>query len=261
MMTVLQTPVLSSKEFEEYLITVSSESTLSVEGDNVFPWNLADLYSLYLNVRINRVVAILEFGSGWSTLALTKALDENRSSFSRYIDANVRHPNAFTIMTVDCSEKFQELALKRIPSNLTNTRIIPVVSNARMTVLNGQYCHIFDALPPFTADFVYLDGPDCSQVLGSVGGFSVKFGSEDDFYGLPMAADMLLLEPFFWPGTILVTDGRGANASFLKNNFKRNWFYSYDKNLDQHVFKLLDAPFGSISDSLVRFKEGSPEVN
>ena len=260
-MTVFDIPILSIEEFEEFLISVSSGSTDSVESSIVFPYNLADLYSLYLSVRNNRIVAILEFGSGWSTLALTIALEENRRSFSKYIELNVRHPNAFTIMTVDCSEKYQAVALKRIPDNLATIRIIPVVSDARMTVLNGQYCHIFDQLPPFTADFVYLDGPDCNQVVGNVGGFSVKFGSNEDCYGLPMAADVLLLEPFFWPGTILITDGRGANASFLKSNFKRNWLYNYDKDLDQHYFKLLEAPFGSISESLLTLKVGLQEVD
>ena len=75
-------------------------------------------------------------------------------------------------------------------------------------------------------------------------GFSVRFGSEDRSFGLPMAADLLLLEPYLWPGTLLVIDGRGANANFLKYNFKRNWLYQYEKENDQLVFRLLEEPFG-----------------
>ena len=123
-----------------------------------------------------------------------------------------------------------------------------------MAVLNGQVCHLYDQIPPFTADFIYLDGPDCDQIAGDVNGMSVRFGSPEYTYGLPMSGDLLLLEPFMWPGTIIVTDGRGANAYFLKNNFRRNWDYHYDEECDQHIFNLLDAPWGGISLELIKFK-------
>jgi len=261
-MVISQIPVMSVKQFEEYILLTTPVTAKTVEGEIVYAPELDDLYSLYSKVRNNKAVAIIEFGSGWSTLALAKGLDENRLSFSEYVKANIRHPNPFTLMTVDCSRKFQTLALKRIPDDLSETNIIPVISEARMTILNGQICHLFDSLPPFTADLIYLDGPDCDQVSGVVNGFSVGSGSgsADNTYGLPMAADLILLEPFFWPGTLLVTDGRGGNANFLKNNFKRNWLYRYDKECDQHLFRLHEEPFGKISESLLALKEGWLEV-
>jgi hypothetical protein len=54
----------------------------------------------------------------------------------------------------------------------------------------------------------------------------------------------------------LVTDGRGGNANFLKNNFKRNWLYRYDEAADQHLFRLNEQPFGQISASMLLLKEG-----
>jgi len=45
------------------------------------PPQLSDLYSLYAKVRVEKSLAIIEYGSGWSTLALAKALDENRRSY------------------------------------------------------------------------------------------------------------------------------------------------------------------------------------
>jgi hypothetical protein len=249
-------PVMSAIQFEEFILSIASETTNKFEDKALYPPELVDLYSLYTKVRNNRSVAIIEFGSGWSTLALARALDENRLSFSQYVEDNVRHPNPFSLMTIDCSKGFQTLALDRIPKELSETIIVPVISEAKMSVLNGQICHLYDQVPPFTADFIYLDGPDCDQVSGDVNGFSVRFGSNEYSYGSPMAADLILLEPFLWPGTLLVTDGRGANASFLKNNFKRNWLYRYDKKCDQHLFQLFEEPFGGISESLLILKEG-----
>ena len=33
---------------------------------------------------------------------------------------------------------------------------------------------------------------------------------------MPMVSDILYIENFLTPGTIIVTDGRGANAEFFK---------------------------------------------
>lgn len=185
---------------------------------------------------------------------MTLALRENKSSYEDYVNSHIRHPNAYSLMTVDCSAEFQSIALDRILKPLNPDLVIPIISSARMTVLNGQTCHVYDEIPPFTADFIYLDGPDCNQVGGDVNGMSVRFGSPEYMYGLPMSGDLLLLEPFIWPGTVIVTDGRGANAYFLKNNFRRKWDYHYDSKIDQHTFELLDDPWGGISEALIQFR-------
>ena len=41
-----------------------------------------------------------------------------------------------------------------------------------------------------------------------------------------MVSDILFLNNFLVPGTIIMIDGRGANADF-KNNFTRKWIYKY----------------------------------
>lgn len=245
-------PVLSELEFQKFIL--KSVQDTKVDGEVTYPPEFDDLYSLYTKVRNERSVAVLEFGSGWSTLALAKALDENRQLYSGFVSENIRHPNPFCLMTVDVSSKFQDVAIKRIPTHLLKNSIKPIISEARMSTVNGQICHLFDSIPPFTADFVYLDGPDCDQVQGEVNGMSVRFGSEEYKYGLPMAADLVQMEPFFWPGTSIVTDGRGANAFFLRSNFKRSWTYHYDEECDQHLFKLKDEHFGKISKALLELK-------
>ena len=68
-----------------------------------------------------------------------------------------------------------------------------------------------------------------------------------------MNSDLLEIEPILLPGTIIVTDGRTANALFLKNNFQRNWKYYYDKKRDQHIFYLNDIPLGTHNEALLKF--------
>ena len=186
-MSIFVIPLLSKTDFESFIL--SSPSTETIYGKRLISPELADLYSLYAKVRTEKSVAIIEYGSGWSTLALAKALDENRRSYAEYVNEYVRHPNPFTLMTVDSSLEFQQIALRRIPKDLADTKVIPVISRAKMTTVNGQICHIFEGIPPFTSDFVYLDGPSCDQVDGEVNGMTVGFGSESYLYGLPMAGD------------------------------------------------------------------------
>lgn len=233
--------IMEIENFKNFIANLDdSKSTQTI------PPNIQDLYSLYCIIRKNNVLAVTEFGSGFSTSVIALALSENKLSFGK-LASSIRHPNPFSLMTVDCSAEFMNVSLSRIPQSLLSVVIKSVVSKASMTKVAGQICHIYDHLPAFTSDLYYLDGPGCDQVIGSINGFSVNFGSEEYAYGLPMAADLILVEPYLWPGTIVVTDGRGANAQFLFNNFRRNWEYSYDEKVDQHVMILNDKPWGPIS--------------
>jgi len=174
--------------------------------------------------------------------------------------SGLRHPNKFELMTVDCESRFISVSTQRIPNEST-IRIHPVETKAQMAVVNNQICTLYQNLPAFTADFIYLDGPDCGkdQILGDVNGYSLSFGDDSKSYGLPMAADLIRLEPHLWPGTTIVTDGRGANARFLKNNFVREWDYEYDEALDQHWFYLNEPAWGRYSQMLLEFKAGKLE--
>ena len=102
-------PVLQQGEFSSF-ISSCVENARTVESHPVYPPEIADLYALYSRVRNEKSVAILEIGSGWSTLVLMKALEENRISHGDWVSENIRHPNPYSLMTVDCSEFFQKIA-------------------------------------------------------------------------------------------------------------------------------------------------------
>ena len=61
---------------------------------------------------------------------------------------------------------------------------------------------------------------------------------------MPMAADILSFEHFLQPGTLIIVDGRTANARFLKCNLQRNWAYFYSPEWDQNFFELQEDPLG-----------------
>ena len=70
---------------------------------------------------------------------------------------------------------------------------------------------------------------------------------------MPIVSDILLIEYYLIPGTLILIDGRGANAQFLLDNLNRKWKYKYFKNFDMHLFKLVANSIGRINDQQLRF--------
>ena len=225
---------------------------LTTQNAELYKPEIDDLYQIYKLVRKSRCIAITEYGSGWSTLVLARALEENRLEAEKIFRNYVRHPNPYSLMTIDVSPQFQKIAIERCFPISKNITILPIVSDVKMGIFEGQLCHYYSDVPPFSAEFIYLDGPDSDQVSGDINGFHIRFGDEREIYGLPMGADILRQEPFYWPGTIIVIDGRGANAQFLRSNFKRKWKYKFDIQHDQHIFILSEKPWGKYSEAFLQ---------
>jgi hypothetical protein len=212
-------------------------------SEDVYKPVLADLYSLYHTVRSTKSTSILEIGSGWSTLVLAQALLENRDDFGSNFKFQNPNRNAFVLKSIDASEYFASIASERL--NEEQREIVEIiVSTPRMSLFEGRMCHEFDLFPNFAADLIYLDGPDCDQVIGEIAGVSVNTVDSPGGYNLPMAADILRIEFFLEPGCQIIVDGRGANAEFLRACFRREWEYEYKSDIDQHFFRLVSSPWG-----------------
>ncbi len=238
--------MLSKNELGHFLSGHLAESR--ARNSSEYEPELDDLYYLYSFVREKAVVSILEIGSGWSTLVLAKALGENFETFGLDYLSQVRFPNPFKLLTIDASKDWQKIAIERIPSELRSL-VIPIVSNPTLCEFNGVLSHKYENFPNFIADLIYLDGPDHDQVKGKIRGFEYN----ENFLP-PMSSDLLIVEPFMWPETFIITDGRGANSTFLKNNFKRNWQMIHDRFGDRSLFRLNENPFGSISEQHINFR-------
>ena len=70
---------------------------------------------------------------------------------------------------------------------------------------------------------------------------------------MPMSCDILKIENYLTPGTIILIDGRTSNARYLKNNFKRNWREYFDSISDQTIFLLDEKPLGRFNKEQIKF--------
>ena len=201
---------------------------------------LKDLYSLHEFIILNRRITVLEFGCGWSSLVILNALRINKSKYSKRI-STLRFHNPFELFAIDNEKKFLNIAKNRVKKVLKDHYKFAkfYFSDAQMDTHNNQICNSYKKLPLVNPDFIYLDGPDQFKIKNKIKNINI---GHPDF--MPMNSDILYLEPFLKPGTIILTDGRTANFRFLINNLKRNWVYKENFDSDQHYLFLNEEPLG-----------------
>ncbi len=214
---------------------------------------LDDLYNLYQYVLINKRITILEFGSGWSTLIFSLALKELYDKFSNQVKL-LRRNNPFELIVIENEKKYLNITKNRIIKFNKHLKIKKPIkikyhlSDVEMTTFNDKICTQYKKLPLCNPDFIYLDGPDQFNVKKNINNISTKHKDM-----MPMVSDILKFEYFYTPGTIIVCDGRAANAKFLKDHFKRKWRYINDQKNDQHIFWLVDPILGKYNKLQLEF--------
>jgi hypothetical protein len=214
---------------------------------------LKDLYKLYQYILINKRTTILEFGSGWSTLIFSLALKELSDKYNNQIKS-LRRNNSFELFVVENEKKYLNITKNRIQKFnkylkiKKPTKIKYFMSDVEMTTFNDRICTQYKKLPLCNPDFVYLDGPDQFNVKKNINGISIKHKDM-----MPMVSDLIKFEYFYTPGTLIICDGRGANAKFLKDHFKRKWKYFNDQKNDQHIFYLDDPILGKYNELQLKF--------
>lgn len=215
--------------------------------NNPQPPELMDLYRLYQFILLNNRTTVLEFGCGYSSLIISKALkkienkNKNKKPFSRCF-----HP--FKHFIVDNEKKYVNIVKRRLKKFSLLKNVSFSISEAQMVMFNGNFASEYLRLPRVNPDFIYLDAPNPFSVKKTINNFSV---SALDM--MPMSCDILKFENFLTPGTIILVDGRTLNARFLKNNFKRNWREHHDEKYDQTVFILDEKPIGIYNKQQLKF--------
>ena len=203
---------------------------------------LNDLYRLYQFIFLNKRTTVLEFGSGYSSLIFSIALNDLSKLYKNKL-TNLRRNNPFELFILENEKKYLNITKKRIKKfskklNL-NIKINYYLSSVEMSLYENKISTSYKKLPLCNPDFIYLDGPDQFNIKGDINNFSTRHKDM-----MPMANDILKIEYFLTPGTIIVTDGRTANAQFLKDYLRRNWLYKFDYINDQHIFYLNEMPLG-----------------
>jgi hypothetical protein len=218
----------------------------SVDPNNTKPFapELDDLTRLHYLITTRKVMTILEFGVGKSTIVFNDALIKNKKKYKNFVSKNLRKSNLFECHSLDNQKGW----IKKIKSNNKLANIKFHHAHLEMGTFNDRACTFYKKIPNVCPDFIYLDGPDQFSVKGFIRGISTNHPDR-----LPMAGDILVLEHFLHPGTLIVIDGRTANARFLKTNLQRDWIYCYDKNVDQHYFELKEDPLGIYNKKKIEF--------
>ena len=89
-----------------------------------------------------------------------------------------------------------------------------------MTTFNGRICTEYKSLHKCNPDFIYIDGPEQFNVHKKINDFTT---AHKDM--MPMICDILKIEYFLTPGTIILLDGRGANTDLFEKIFTKEIGY------------------------------------
>lgn len=188
-----------------------------------------DLARLFVGIRTNMPGHVLEFGSGFSTVVMAKALELNSKGKVKTKNKHVSFPKLFSIET---SKEWMNNTQEKINKAGLQKFVELCYSECSIDKYNGQLCSYYDSLPDISPDFIYLDGPDPTTVKDNIKGLTFKHPRK------VMAADLLLYESTILPGTVIMVDGRIHNVWFLERMFTRK----YEKSIVNtwSVFKLIN---------------------
>lgn len=236
------------------LIKASKEKKIFVNNmERLKPWSpkIGQLYLIYQIILLNKRLTILEFGSGWSSLIFACALDELKRKYFKEVKY-LRKNDPFKLFSIDNESKYLKISKTRVNKFKKKNKIISEYSfnfsEVNMTNFNGFIATEYKKIPACNPDLIFIDGPGQFKVKGTANGISTK---HKDI--MPMSCDVLKIEFFLLPGTIILADGRGANCEFLRLNLKRKWVYKYFRKFDMHIFCLVDKTIGKYSENLIRF--------
>ncbi len=220
----------------------TSSHSFTVDPSNEIPLSadLEDLSRLHYIACSRKVTTILEFGVGKSTAIFGNALALNRQSYYDLTSRELRRGNLYECHSIDNSPFWIKECSKIIPNEIMDNKTI----NFHLAKLNvsdfcGRVCTFYDPLPNLCPDLIYLDGPDQFSPNGDIRGLTTNHQDR-----MPMSGDILAFEHFLQPGTLIIIDGRTANARFLASNLQRRWAYCYSADYDQHFFELQEEPLG-----------------
>jgi len=224
---------------EDEAIKVDVFDNVSGKVTTPLPPDSEDLVRIHQLIRKRKSFTVLEFGTGFSTMVIADALRKNKLDWDNLKDKpEIRNNHMFHCFTVDTSEKWIATAKGRVPRDLSEY-VSFYFSTVEIGTFNGQLCHYYKNLPDIVPDFIYLDGPDPKSVSGSINGLTFQPDERT-----VMAADLLLMESTFLPGTFILVDGRTNNARFLKNNFKREYIFNWNPIEDITTFELKEDRLG-----------------
>ncbi len=186
------------------------EDLLRNRPGDAFPWSPVEVWSLYQNIRTRKPEVAMEFGVGCTTFTIAEAMRRNGRG---------------RLITVDSNRHWLEEAKKGLPDELRQL-VTFHYSPVEQTTHAGVPCHRYSDLPDDDLDFLYVDGPDASDVPG--------WGP-----GKPVSVDPIDMEQRFRPGFRMVVEGRLLNQVFLQKHLRRTYSVWEDARFRIMTFDLV----------------------
>ena len=212
-------------------------STFQQEGAEPFDPDCLDLARLHAIISTRKVLTVLEFGSGLSTLVMAHALQENKSKFESKIK-KIRRQNPFHIYSIETEHKYASVTEDKCRDY--SDRLTIIKSEAVREEYCGQLAGRHSKIPSICPDLIYIDGPSpYSYEEDENEYFSFRHPDVTN-----ITCDLLKLEPCLLPGTVVVFDGMTNNARFNLRNLKRNWLSHEDTEKDFTILMLDEEPIG-----------------
>ncbi len=208
---------------------------------------IIDLYRIYKFITLNKRINVLEYGTGYSSLVIAKALNDNKVRYLKNTK-DLRFKKKFFLSIVDNEKKFINISKKRIKQMIKLNNFKFFYSENHMTTFNGRLCSEYVNHPSLNPDFIYLDGPDQFNIKGKINGMTLNNHEMS-----PMSCDILKYENLLCPGTIILVDGRSLNSRFLRDNLKRKWKIIEDVSHDQSIFYLNEKTLGYFNNKQLKF--------
>lgn len=198
-----------------------------------------------------KVMTTLEVGVGYSSIISAHALHYNKVKHGESFLRQIRRDKPYTHFSVDDNKHFIEKCMEKMPEKLKEFIDISYSEN-KMGVFNDRVCTYFERFPNVCPDLIILDGPSQFSVTGDVRGIHTR--SRDR---LPMSADLLAIENFLLPGTLIIVIGQTANLRFLLNNFQRTWGATYFEEEGICTLELIEKPLGKYNAKQIELMLGS----
>lgn len=221
--------------------------TVMASQDKPFEPEYSDLCRLHYLALTRKPVNVLEFGSGFSTLVFAHAMQVLSKHFHGFAHENFRADKLFHTYSIEEEQRFLDVTKQRL-SPQQQEHVSLSRSSVELIQHDNRFATVYSKLPDISPDFIYLDGPSLFGTTNEINGFSMTNQCR-----MPMSADILRVEFFLEPGTLILVDGRTANARFLRAYLKRDWAYMHDPIGDIHYFELQEDALGKINATKLAF--------
>lgn len=224
--------------------------TFDQEGSNAFPCDIYDLTRLHKIIVSLKVISVLELGSGESTRIMADALRINeKNNLNDSLLMKIRKKEKFKIHSIETEKKYLQITERKTKAYQKYVKYYH--TGAIKTQFNDNICGRYKTIPPISANLIYIDGP-------SPYSYNKKNLNYIDL-GFPeitnITCDLLLMEPFLLPGTVVIFDGLTNNAYFNIQRLKRNWLWKHNLKFDYTIMALIDKPLGIHNINELKFQK------